>query len=101
MLLESQEPAYIALGAQRLLEAYREAGRAEEGLRLLVGYLERYPSLDLLDTVFQQTMDVQGPQAAYNMVRDEVRRNPTLLGVDRLLAGQVLRATNTQRPRDL
>src|SRR6266571_6717292 len=66
--IESQDPAYIALVAQRLLEAYREAGRAEEGLRLLVGYLERYPSLDLLDTVFQQTMDVQGPQAAYNMV---------------------------------
>src|SRR5438477_110128 len=72
--IESQDPTYIALVAQRLLEAYREAGRAEEGLRLLVGYLERYPSLDLLDTVFQQTMDVQGPQAAYNMVRDEVRR---------------------------
>src|SRR5258708_6916959 len=81
--IESQDPAYLALVAQRLLEAYREAGRAEEGLRLLIGYLERYPSLDLLDTVFQQTMDVQGPHAAYNMVRDEVRRHPTLLRVDR------------------
>ncbi len=99
--IESQDPAYIALVAQRLLEAYREAGRAEEGLRLLVGYLERYPSLDLLDTVFQQTMDVQGPQAAYNMVRDEVRRNPTLLGVDRLLEVQIIGATNTERRRDL
>ncbi len=99
--IESQDPAYLALVAQRLLEAYREAGRAEEGLRLLIGYLERYPSLDLLDTVFQQTMDVQGPQAAYNMVRDEVRRNPTLLGVDRLLEVQIIGATNTERRRDL
>ena len=47
------------------------AGRAEDGLRLLTGYLERYPSLDLLDTVFQQTMDMQGPQAAYAMVVNE------------------------------
>ena len=99
--IESQDPAYLALVAQRLLEAYREAGRAEEALRLLVGYLERYPSLDLLDTVFQQTMDVQGPEAAYTMVRDELRRNPTLLGLDRLLEVQIIGASNTERRRDL
>jgi len=99
--IESQDPAYIALAAQRLLEAHREAGRAEDGLRLLVGYLERYPSLDLLDTVFQQTMDVQGPQAAYSMVRDEVRRNPTFLGVDRLLEVQILGAKTPEQRRDL
>ncbi len=51
--IESQDPAYLALVAQRLLETYRELGRAEDGLRLLANYLERYPSLDLLDTVFQ------------------------------------------------
>jgi lipopolysaccharide biosynthesis regulator YciM len=99
--IESQDPAYLALVAQRILEAYREAGRAEEALRLLVGYLERYPSLDLLDTVFQQTMDVQGPEAAYTMVKDELRRNPTLLGVDRLLEVQIIGATSVERRRDL
>ena len=99
--IETQDPAYLALVAQRLLEAYREAGRAEEALRLLVGYLERYPSLDLLDTVFQQTMDVQGPEAAYTMVKDELRRNPTLLGVDRLLEVQIIGATSVERRRDL
>jgi lipopolysaccharide biosynthesis regulator YciM len=99
--IESQDPAYLALVAQRLLEAYREAGRAEEALRLLVGYLERYPSLDLLDTVFQQTLDVQGPEAAYTMVKDELRRNPTLLGVDRLLEVQIIGATSVERRRDL
>src|SRR5689334_15518946 len=99
--IESQDPAYLALAAQRLLEAFREVGRAEDGLRLLIGYLERYPSLDLLDTVFQQTMDVQGPQAAYTMVREEVRRNPTFLGVDRLLEVQILGAKTPEQRRDL
>jgi lipopolysaccharide biosynthesis regulator YciM len=99
--IETQDPAYLALAAQRLLEAYREAGRAEDGLRLLTGYLERYPSLDLLDTVFQQTMDVQGPQAAYTMVREEVRRNPTFLGVDRLLEVQIIGAKTPEQRRDL
>jgi lipopolysaccharide biosynthesis regulator YciM len=98
--IESQNPAYLALVAQRLLEAYRELGRAEEGLRLLAGYLERYPSLDLLDTVFQQTLDTQGHEAAYKLVRDELRRNPTLLGLDRLLEAQII-AADTERRRDL
>jgi len=99
--IESQDPAYLALVAQRLLEAFRDLGRAEDGLRLLAGYLERYPSLDLLDTVFQQTLDVQGVQAAYALVRDELRRNPTLLGLDRLLEAQIIAATDPDRRRDL
>jgi lipopolysaccharide biosynthesis regulator YciM len=99
--IENQNPAYLALVAQRLLEAYRETGKADEGLRLLAGYLERYPSLDLLDTVFQQTLDTAGHEAAYKLVRDEVRRNPTLLGLDRLLEAQIIAAADTERRRDL
>ncbi|HUG78134.1 MAG TPA: lipopolysaccharide assembly protein LapB [Burkholderiales bacterium] len=99
--IESQDPAYLALAAQRLVEAHREAGRAEEGLRLLAGYLERYPSLDLLDMVFQQTLDAKGAEDAYKMVRDELRRNPTLLGLDRLLEAQIISATSPERRRDL
>jgi lipopolysaccharide biosynthesis regulator YciM len=100
--IESQNPAYLALVAQRLLEAYRQAGRPEEGLTLLAGYLERYPSLDLLDTVFQQTLEAKGPQQAYALVRDELRRNPTLLGLDRLLeAAQVIGTSTPDRRRDL
>jgi lipopolysaccharide biosynthesis regulator YciM len=99
--IESQNPAYLALVAQRLLEAYREAGRPEEGLTLLTGYLERYPSLDLLDTVFQQTLEAKGPEQAYALVRDELRRNPTLLGLDRLLEAQIIAAASPERRRDL
>jgi lipopolysaccharide assembly protein B len=99
--IESQNPAYLALVAQRLIEAYREAGRAEEGLTLLAGYLERYPSLDLLDTVFQQTLEAKGPEQAYALVRDELRRNPTLLGLDRLLEAQLVAAGSPDKRRDL
>jgi len=99
--VESQNPAYLALVAQRLLEAYRDVGRAEEGLTLLAGYLERYPSLDLLDTVFQSTLDSQGAEAAYKLVRDELRRNPTLLGLDRLLEAQIVADRHPERRRDL
>ncbi len=99
--IESQNPAYLALVAQRLLEAHRETGRLEEGLTLLTGYLERYPSLDLLDAVFQSTLESKGAEAAYKLVRDELRRNPTLLGLDRLLEAQIVGAANPERRRDL
>jgi lipopolysaccharide biosynthesis regulator YciM len=99
--VESQDPAYLALVARRLLDAHREQGRAEEGLRLLDGYLERYPSLDLLDIVFQQTLEAKGPEEAYRLVRDELHRNPTLLGLDRLLEVQIIGATSPERRRDL
>jgi lipopolysaccharide biosynthesis regulator YciM len=99
--IESQNPAYLALAAPRLFEAYREAGRAEDGLRLLADYLERYPSLDLLDTVFQQTLEAKGHEEAYKLVRDELRRNPTLLGLDRLLEAQIIAAGTPDKRRDL
>ncbi|MDR3299388.1 MAG: lipopolysaccharide assembly protein LapB [Candidatus Accumulibacter sp.] len=88
--IEQQDPVYLALAAKRLLEAFRKLARREEGLLLLRGYLERYPSLDLLDVVFQLVLEAQGAQAAYGLVRDELRRNPTLLGFDKLIEAQLL-----------
>jgi len=88
--IESQNPAYLSLVAERLLTAYREEGQPDEGLNLLRVFLEKYPSLDLLDMVYQATLAGSGPQAAYRLVRDEVRRTPTLLGLDKLLEAQLL-----------
>jgi len=99
--IEQQNPAYLALVAQRLFEAYRELGQAEKGLALLSAYLERYASLDLLDTVFQYSLEAKGAEVAYRLVRDELRRNPTLLGLDRLLEAQLETATSPERRRDL
>ena len=99
--IEQQDPAYLALVAQRLLDAHRDAGRLADGLRLLSGYLERYPSLDLLDAVFQYTLEATGADAAYRLVRDELRRNPTLLGLDRLLEAQIAGDAHPERRRDL
>ena len=91
--LEQQDPAYLALVAQRLLDAFRRLDRRDEGLQLLRGYLERYPSLDLLDVVFQMVLESEGAEAAYCLVRDELKRNPTLLGFDKLIDARLLVAS--------
>jgi lipopolysaccharide biosynthesis regulator YciM len=88
--IEQQDPTYLALVAQRLLDAFRKLDRRDEGLRLLRGYLERYPSLDLLDVVFPARPRGRWPEAAYELVRDELKRNPTLLGFDKLLEARLL-----------
>ena len=88
--IEQQDPTYLALVAQRLLDAFRKLERRDEGLQLLQGYLERYPSLDLLDVVFQLVLESEGADAAYALVRDELKRNPTLLGFDKLIEARLL-----------
>jgi len=88
--IEQQDPTYLALVAKRLLEAFRKLERRDEGLLLLRGYLEHYPSLDLLDVVFQLVLESEGAEAAYGLVRDELRRNPTLLGFDKLIEARSL-----------
>ncbi|MCP5228494.1 lipopolysaccharide assembly protein LapB [Accumulibacter sp.] len=96
--IEQQDPTYLALVAKRLLDAFRKLDRREAGLQLLRGYLDHYPSLDLLDVVFQLELENGGPEAAYRLVRDELKRNPTLLGFDKLLEARLLFASPDIRP---
>jgi len=98
--IETQNPAYLALVAERIYSVYKDEGRADEGLNLLRAYLEKYPSLDALNVVFQATLEQHGAEPAYKLARDELRRTPTLLGVDKLLEAQLLEAPLDRR-RDL
>ncbi|GBG02721.1 lipopolysaccharide assembly protein B [Azospira sp. I13] len=98
--IESQNPSYLAIVARKLQDAYLAQGERDAGLQLLRGYLTSYPSLDLLDTVFQLVMEAEGPEGAYRLVRDELRRNPTMLGLDRLLEAQ-LAGTPPEKRQDM
>ena len=95
--IEQQTPVFLALAAEKMMGVYREVGRETIGVELLRSYLERHPSIDLLDTAFQAELAVNGPEAAYVLVRDELRRNPTLLGLDKLLEAQILLAPQERR----
>ena len=95
--IEQQSPEYLALVAQRLLESHRALGRTEQGLTLLRGYLSSFPSLDLLDVAFQSTLDAEGADAAYKLVKDELKRTQTLLGLDKMLEAQLLVTPVDQR----
>jgi lipopolysaccharide biosynthesis regulator YciM len=95
--IESQDPAYLGLAADGMMESFKALGRLGEGLTLLRGLQHRYPGLDLLNVVYQATAEHEGDEAAWRLVRDEVRRNPTLVGLDRLIDAELLRASPEKR----
>ncbi len=90
--IETQSPPHLALVVERLTGAYRDAGRPQEGLALLREYLQRYPSLDVLNTAYHAVLEAEGAEAAYRLVRDALRHHPTLQGLDILLEAQLMGA---------
>ena len=95
--IEQQDPAYFGLAAEGMVESYKALGRPAEGLTLLRGLNHRYPGLDLLNVVYQATAEAEGDEAAWRLVRDEVRRNPTLVGLDHLIDAELVRAPPERR----
>lgn len=87
--IEHQDPAYLSLAAAKFADLYRKLDRRAEGIALLRGYLERYPSLDLLETVYHLLLESEGSESAYRLVRDEMQRNPTLVGLEKLMSARL------------
>jgi lipopolysaccharide biosynthesis regulator YciM len=95
--IEEQDALYLPLVAERILNAYASLNREEEGIALLRGYLNKYHSLDLLNVLFESVLKKEGSTAAYKLVRDELERNPTLLGLDKLLEARLLEVSMERR----
>ncbi len=96
--VEQQSVPHVALVAQRLMDGYRALGRPQEGANLLRAYLSEASSVDLLEVVFRATLDLDGVEAANQLVSDELRRTPTLLGLDKLLEARLMKAQPEVRP---
>ncbi len=96
--VEQQSVPHVALVAQRLMDGYRTLGRPQEGLNLLKSYLAEASSIDLLEVVFKAVIELDGVDAANQLVSDELRRTPTLLGLDKLLEARLMEAAPEVRP---
>ena len=90
--VEQQSVPHVALVAGRLMDGYRKVGRPQEGVNLLRAYLAEASSIDLIEVVFKAVIELDGVEAAKELVVDELRRNPTLLGLDKLLEARLMDA---------
>jgi lipopolysaccharide biosynthesis regulator YciM len=88
--VEQQSVPHVALVAQRLMDGYRKLERPHEGLNLLKSYMAETPSIDLLEVVFKATLELETAAEANQLVGNEMRRTPTLLGLDKLLDARML-----------
>ena len=95
--IESQNPAFLALVAERIADAFRKLDDRATGVRLLRSYQQQYPSLDVLNALFNLVLEHEGAEAAAAMIKDELARNPTLIGLDRLLEAQLMAAPPERR----
>ncbi|ALK96285.1 N-acetylglucosaminyl transferase [Massilia sp. WF1] len=90
--VEQQSVPHVALVAARLMDGYRKVGRPQEGVNLLRSYLQEASSIDLIEVVFKAVIELNGVDAAKQLVVEELRRNPTLLGLDKLLEARLMDA---------
>jgi lipopolysaccharide assembly protein B len=91
--VEQQSVPHVALVAQRLMDGYKRVGRAQEGVNLLKSYMSEASAIDLLEVVFQAVVELDGVEAAHLLVSTELRRTPTLLGLDKLLEVRLMDAS--------
>ena len=96
--VEQQSVPHVALVAQRLMDGYRAVGRPQEGANLLKSYLAEASSIDLLEVVFAAVLEQDGVEAANQLVSAELKRTPTLLGLDKLLEARLMEAPPEVRP---
>jgi lipopolysaccharide biosynthesis regulator YciM len=90
--VEQQSVPHVALVAARLMDGYRKVNRPQEGVNLLRSYLSEASSIDLIEVVFKAVIELNGVDAAKQLVVEELRRNPTLLGLDKLLEARLMDA---------
>lgn len=86
--IERQDASFLPLVAERVVKAY--AGLGEQGVALewLRGLLKGNLAAELLDVAFKTELEQNGPEAATRLMREQLRRQPTLLALTRYFEAQ-------------
>ncbi|MFN3544428.1 MAG: lipopolysaccharide assembly protein LapB [Thiobacillus sp.] len=96
-MVEAQSPAHMALVVDRMLGSYRQLGRLAEGVQWLRALHARQPSQDVFNALYLAVSETEGAEAASRLAREELRRNPSLRTLDRLLEAQLIYAEADDR----
>lgn len=87
--IEKQNYEYLSMVGDQLYDAYDGLGKPHEGLAVLIGYMQTFPQLNLLNVIYEKSLLLYGEQRAAENVVALVRRKPDLSGVYRLLGVQL------------
>lgn len=95
--VEKQNPAYLTLVAERLMKISRILGKTEESAQLLISWVNRYPSNDLLDIACRLVAALHGYKAAHAIAHTQMQKSPTFTGMMWLLEAQQMSAEEPRR----
>jgi len=95
--VEQQNPQYLPLVAERIMQSYQAIGREADGAKMLADYIDRYPSTDLLDVAFKYVSALHGSEAAHMLARTQMQKSPTAAGMIRLFDAQIAHADEPRR----
>ena len=95
--LQSDSPAYLALVAGEWLAVHDAVGRFDEGVAALEKVHREHPSVDTLAAISGALARLRGPDEALAWARAELERQPSLLGLEQLLALGEPMADETRR----
>ena len=87
--IEKQNHAYLNMVGERLYDAYDGLKQQEEGLTVLIGYMQTFPQLDLLKRHLRKIPAASRRTKSQRNHAELVRAKPDLNGVYRLLGVQI------------
>jgi len=94
--IETQDAAYLPLVADRVVKAYATMGEQGKAVQWLRGLLKGSLAPELLDTAYRTELEVNGPVAAAALMREQLRRQPTLLALTKYFEAQAAESQAAQ-----
>jgi len=88
LAIETQDASYVPLVADKVVKAYGALGEQGKALQWLRGLLKGNLAAELLDTAYRTELEVNGPVAAAALMREQLRRQPTLLALTKYFEAQ-------------
>jgi lipopolysaccharide biosynthesis regulator YciM len=95
--IEFQKPEYLGLVARKMLKSYAAIGQLSAGLTQLSSYLESYKLPSLMSSLYEDTLNEEGPEKAAKLARNELIRQPSLQTLDQLLQARAMANDGTKQ----
>ncbi|MFJ4288649.1 lipopolysaccharide assembly protein LapB [Cupriavidus sp. NPDC089707] len=86
--IEQQDASYLPLVADRVVKAYASLQQEGTALEWLHSLLKGKLAPELLDTAYKAELETNGPEAAARLMREQLRRQPTLLALTKYFEAQ-------------
>ena len=82
--IEYQKPEYLGLVATKILNAYQNKNKINEGLSIISRFHDLYKLRSVLNTLFETVISNEGAKSAEKIARNELIQRPSLLALDHL-----------------